>query len=251
MKAAVDAVASAKVQFVLGDLLPGDLVDEYRVQLQKFLQDPSDANIDAVTAAIEAKAKTFVLMTAGRARIARLGNDNDSSRAEGGERKLTSLRRWIADAPAAYLLLLPVLVLFAFAVVYPLIQTIWLSFWDIKGLAKPKFYGFGNFITLFNDADVPPASSRPCSGPSAPPCFRSAPAGASRCSARWRRAQTLIPRVMIFAAFGVSEAVTGYIWLGIFRARCRRPAQCAARRRSASAVSPIPGSATPTPRSGA
>ena len=48
-----------KVQFVLGDLLPGDLVDEYRVQLQKFLQDPSDASIDAVTQAIEAKAKTF------------------------------------------------------------------------------------------------------------------------------------------------------------------------------------------------
>lgn len=53
---ATAAVASSKVQFVLGDLLPGDLVDEYRVQLQKFLQDPSDANIDAVTAAIEAKA---------------------------------------------------------------------------------------------------------------------------------------------------------------------------------------------------
>jgi ABC-type glycerol-3-phosphate transport system substrate-binding protein len=55
-KVATAAVGSSKVQFVLGDLLPGDLVDEYRVQLQKFLQDPSDANIDAVTAAIEAKA---------------------------------------------------------------------------------------------------------------------------------------------------------------------------------------------------
>lgn len=55
-KTATAAVAASKVQFVLGDLLPGDLVDEYRVQLQKFLQDPSDANIDAVTAAIEAKA---------------------------------------------------------------------------------------------------------------------------------------------------------------------------------------------------
>lgn len=54
---ATAAVAKSKVQFVLGDLLPGDLVDEYRVQLQKFLQDPSDANIDAVTAAIEAKAQ--------------------------------------------------------------------------------------------------------------------------------------------------------------------------------------------------
>jgi len=59
MKIAADAVSASKVQFVLGDLLPGDLVDEYRVQLQKFLQDPSDATIGAVTQAIEAKAKTF------------------------------------------------------------------------------------------------------------------------------------------------------------------------------------------------
>ena len=56
-KVATQAVASSKLQFVLGDLLPGDLVDEYRVQLQKFLQDPSDANIDTVLAAIETKAK--------------------------------------------------------------------------------------------------------------------------------------------------------------------------------------------------
>lgn len=53
---ATKAVSSSKVQFVLGDLLPGDLVDEYRVQLQKFLQDPSEATIDTVLAAIEAKA---------------------------------------------------------------------------------------------------------------------------------------------------------------------------------------------------
>ena len=58
IKASVEAVSKDKVQFVLGDLLPGDLVDEYRVQLQKFLQDPSDASIDAVTQAIEAKAAT-------------------------------------------------------------------------------------------------------------------------------------------------------------------------------------------------
>jgi len=57
-KTATAAVAASKVQFVLGDLLPGDLVDEYRVQLQKFLQDPSEANVDAVLAAIEAKAAT-------------------------------------------------------------------------------------------------------------------------------------------------------------------------------------------------
>jgi ABC-type glycerol-3-phosphate transport system substrate-binding protein len=55
--ASSNAVKSSRTQFVLGDLLPGDLVDEYRVQLQHFLQDPSDANIDRVLAAIEAKAK--------------------------------------------------------------------------------------------------------------------------------------------------------------------------------------------------
>ena len=53
---ATGAVATSQVQFVLGDLLPGDLVDEYRVQLQRFLQDPSEATIDSVLAAIEAKA---------------------------------------------------------------------------------------------------------------------------------------------------------------------------------------------------
>ena len=54
---ATSAVATSQVQFVLGDLLPGDLVDEYRVQLQRFLQDPTEATIDSVLAAIEAKAQ--------------------------------------------------------------------------------------------------------------------------------------------------------------------------------------------------
>lgn len=54
VRKSVEEVAKAKsVQFVLGDLLPGDLGGEYRVQLQKFLTDPSAENIDAVTAAIE------------------------------------------------------------------------------------------------------------------------------------------------------------------------------------------------------
>jgi multiple sugar transport system substrate-binding protein len=55
----IKAVSASKIQFVLGDLLPGDLVDEYRLQLQRFLQDPSDENIDKVLAAIEAKATQF------------------------------------------------------------------------------------------------------------------------------------------------------------------------------------------------
>lgn len=56
---AVAAASESDVHFVLGDLLPGDLADEYRVQLQRFLQDPSEANIDAVLAAIEARAASL------------------------------------------------------------------------------------------------------------------------------------------------------------------------------------------------
>jgi ABC-type sugar transport system permease subunit len=136
----------------------------------------------------------------------------------GDQRKLAAARwRWFADMPAAYLLLAPVLVLFAFSVVYPLIQTIWLSFWDIKGLYPPKFAGLGNFVTLFRDATFQHAIVTTllwtvCT------TVLSVAAGwiiALLCSMAPR--QTLIPRVLIFAAFGVSEAVTGYIWLGIFR----------------------------------
>jgi multiple sugar transport system substrate-binding protein len=52
-------VAGSDATFVLGDTLPGELADEYRVQLQRFLQDRSDANIDAVTQALEAKAASL------------------------------------------------------------------------------------------------------------------------------------------------------------------------------------------------
>jgi ABC-type glycerol-3-phosphate transport system substrate-binding protein len=50
-------IAASKVIFVLGDQLPGDVVDEFRVQLQHVIQDPSEAMIDKALAAIEAKAK--------------------------------------------------------------------------------------------------------------------------------------------------------------------------------------------------
>ncbi len=58
-KKSINIMKGLKVHFVLGDMLPSDLSDEYRMELQKFLQNPSDANIDAVTADIEAKAKSL------------------------------------------------------------------------------------------------------------------------------------------------------------------------------------------------
>jgi raffinose/stachyose/melibiose transport system permease protein len=146
------------------------------------------------------------------------GRPKDESPAkEGGGEQPASLRRWIADAPAAYLLLAPVLVLFAFAVVYPVVQTIWLSFWEIKGLAKPRFYGFGNFIALYNDTNFRQTITTTLLWTF---CTTALSVGAGwgvalLCSLAPRA--TLVPRVLIFAAFGVSEAVTGYIWLGIYR----------------------------------
>jgi len=121
------------------------------------------------------------------------------------------------DAPVAWLLLIPVLVLFGIAVVFPLIDTIRLSFFDIKGLASPKYVGFGNYVKLFTD-----------------PAFRQTLTTtlvftlgttviavgvgwvvAMLCSFAPR--QTLPFRVMIFSAFGVSEAVIGYMWITMLR----------------------------------
>ena len=135
----------------------------------------------------------------------------------GGGQALTSLRRWLAEAPAAYLLLLPVLILFGFSVVYPLVQTIVLSFWDIKGLAKPRYYGFGNFLALASDPIFRRAVVTTLLWTV---CTTTISVGlgwliALLCALAPR--ETLVPRFMIFAAFGVSEAVTGYIWLGVFR----------------------------------
>ena len=141
-----------------------------------------------------------------------------STNAGDERRKLLAARGWrLSDTPAAWLLLLPVLILFGISVVFPLFDTIRLSFFDIKGLAKPKYIEFGNYIKLFAD-----------------PAFRntlvttliftiattiiSVSIGwvlAMLCSFAPR--QTTPFRVMIFAAFGISEVVAGYMWISIFR----------------------------------
>lgn len=146
------------------------------------------------------------------------GKMSSPSSARDEKRKLLATRGWrLSDAPAAWLLILPVLILFGIAVVFPLIDTIRLSLFDIKGLAKPKYVGFGNYVRLFSD-----------------PAFRNTLwttlvftvsttvisvgigwALAMLCSFAPRR--TLPFRIMIFSAFGVSEVVSGYMWISMLR----------------------------------
>ncbi|MDB5540713.1 MAG: putative transrane component of transporter [Devosia sp.] len=141
-----------------------------------------------------------------------------SSRVAGERRKLLATRGWrIGDWPAAWLLIAPVLVLFGIAVVYPLVETIRLSFFDIKGLGKPKYVELGNYVRLFAD----PAFRNTISTTlifTVATTFVSVSIGwllAMLCSFAPR--QTLPFRVMFFAAFGISEAVAGYMWIGILR----------------------------------
>jgi ABC-type sugar transport system permease subunit len=128
------------------------------------------------------------------------------------------VRRWVqSEWGAAYILLLPMIILFACSVLYPLWQTLWLSLHDVRGLAPPKWIGLRNYITLVAD-----------------PSFRQAlvttliwTLGTTTLSVGlgWGLAilcalsprATLPFRVMIFSAYGVAEAVSGFIWLGIYR----------------------------------
>ena len=65
-------------------------------------------------------------------------------------------RRHLGEIPTAYLLLAPVIILFAFAVVYPVIDTIRLSFYDIKGLYPPRLHGAQQFRHTLQRRHFPP-----------------------------------------------------------------------------------------------
>jgi raffinose/stachyose/melibiose transport system permease protein len=127
-------------------------------------------------------------------------------------------RPWrLSDTPAALFLIMPVLFFFGIAVVYPLIETLRLSMFEIRGLAAPRYVGFGNYVTLFGD-----------------PLFRNTivttlvfTLGVTVISVSigWGLAmlssfapsQTMPFRMMVFAAFGISETVSGYMWIMILR----------------------------------
>ncbi|MBY3064707.1 sugar ABC transporter permease [Rhizobium laguerreae] len=130
---------------------------------------------------------------------------------------LRSKRTFLPEPLTAFLFLSPVILLFGLSVIYPVIETVRISFWEIRGLGKPHYVGLENYIRLFAD-----------------PVFLKTlwttlifTLGVTAISVGigWSLAllcafapkRTSIFRLMIFATFGISEAVAGYIWISIFR----------------------------------
>ncbi|WP_375450702.1 carbohydrate ABC transporter permease [uncultured Devosia sp.] len=133
-------------------------------------------------------------------------------------RKPAAIRRFrLGDVPAAYLLLAPVLILFAFSVIYPLADTVRLSLFDIKGLGKPKFVGLGNYLALFNDPDFRRVIVTTFTWTVMSTVLSVGIGWMLAIVCAFSPQATLIPRMVIFAAFGISEAVTGFMWAGIYR----------------------------------
>ncbi len=139
--------------------------------------------------------------------------------ARGGEQTslFAAAAKHLRDTPAAFILLVPVLVLFAVSVVFPVFETIRLSFFDIRGLSQPKYIGFGNYFKLFADPNFIGSLSATLAWTVVSTTASVAIGWALAMLCSLSPSATLPFRVMIFAAYGVSEAVVGFMWLGIYR----------------------------------
>ncbi len=125
--------------------------------------------------------------------------------------------RPMPESVAGLILIAPVLILFAIAVVYPLFDTIRLSFYDIKGLSPARYVGFGNYLKLFGDVAFRNTIWTTVVWTIATTAISVGIGWLLAMMCSFAPKSTLPFRVMIFAAFGISEAVSGFMWLGIFR----------------------------------
>ncbi len=138
---------------------------------------------------------------------------------QGGARlRLPATRGWrISEAPAAWLLIAPVIVLFGISVVYPLIDTVRISFFDIKGLAPAKWVGLGNYTTLFADATFRNTLLTTLIFTLGTTIISVSLGWALAMLCAFAPGHTTPFRGMFFVTFGISEAVSGYMWLNILR----------------------------------
>jgi raffinose/stachyose/melibiose transport system permease protein len=123
----------------------------------------------------------------------------------------------LKDAPAAWLLIAPVIVLFGVSVVYPLIDTIRLSLFDIKGLAPAKWVGLGNYLMLFNDVTFRNTLLTTLIFTLGTTLISVSLGWALAMLCAFAPAHTAPFRGMMFVTFGISEAVSGYMWINILR----------------------------------
>lgn len=125
--------------------------------------------------------------------------------------------RRLGEGGTSLLLIAPVLALFAVSVLYPLVETLRLSLYDIKGLAPPKWVGLGNYVKLFADPGF--------RGTLGTTLIFTLVTTALSVSLGWVLAMlcafspraTAPFRLMIFMAFGISESVSGYMWISMLR----------------------------------
>lgn len=146
------------------------------------------------------------------------GSPKRNTPAGGGFRnRATSRKRVWSDTTAAWILIAPLLIFFVISVIYPLIETVRLSFYDIRGVRPPVYTGFGNYIKLFHDPNFQSALKATFIWTVASTTISVSIGWALALLCSLAPGATLIFRVMIFAAYGVAETVSGFMWVGIYR----------------------------------
>lgn len=136
----------------------------------------------------------------------------------GGSHKRATSRKWVwNDTTAAWILITPLLIFFVISVIYPLFETFRLSFFDIRGVRAPKYVGFGNYFKLFGDPNFQSALKATFLWTFVSTAFSVAIGWGLALICSLAPRATLSFRVMIFAAYGVAEAVSGFMWIGIYR----------------------------------
>ncbi len=125
---------------------------------------------------------------------------------------------WLSsETAAAFALLLPVVILFGLSVIYPVIETIRLSFYEIRGLGRPSWVGVENYVRLFSDPVFLGSLWTTLVFTLGVTVVSVAVGWGLALLCAFAPERTAIFRLMVFATFGISEAVAGYIWIGIFR----------------------------------
>ncbi|MNM40419.1 Lactose transport system permease protein LacF [compost metagenome] len=61
------------------------------------------------------------------------------------------MRKYLSNKSAILLFLLPAMLVYTVVIIYPVLQTVFRSFYNWDGLSEATFNGLGNFIDLFQD----------------------------------------------------------------------------------------------------